>query len=163
MGLSRAFHIDLDRYLSPVGREITAQVSGDCLGSAALPPTTLDELFLAQYRNIFAVPVSRDMFNRLIMSRTGIPRGPLLLANGNSDGTGDGVTIAKDVEALAHTYCQRGVSVQFHEYKGLDHGQSFTPFSAEALAFLTRRLHGLPPANGCRSIAAGSSLTPLKP
>ena len=42
------------------------------------------------------------------MSRTGTPKGPLLLANGNSDSTGDGVTIAKDVEDLAHTYCQRG-------------------------------------------------------
>ena len=78
------------------------------------------------------------MFNRLIMSRTGTPKGPLFLANGNSDGTGDGVMVAKDVQALAHTYCQRGVSVQFHEYKGLDHGQSFAPFSAGALAFLTR-------------------------
>ena len=77
------------------------------------------------------------MFNRLIMSRTGTPKGPLFLANGNSDGAGDGVMVAKDVEALAHTYCQRGVSVQFHEYKGLDHGQSFATFSAGALAFLT--------------------------
>ena len=109
------------------------------------------------------MPVFTQMFNRLVMSRTGTPRGPLLLANGNSDGTGDGVTIAKDVEALAHTYCQRGVSVQFHEYDGLDHGQSFTPFSAEALAFLTGRLHGLGVANGCRSIGAGNALTPLKP
>ncbi len=97
------------------------------------------------------------------MSRTGTPKGPLLLANGNSDSTGDGVTIAKDVEDLAHTYCQPGVSVQFHEYQGLDHGQSFAPFSAEALAFLTARLNGLPVANGCGSIGAGNALTPLKP
>ena len=163
VGLSRAFRIDLDQYLSPVGKEVTAQVSRACVGSVALPPTTLDELFLPQYRDIFAVPVFRHMFNRLIMSRTGTPKGPLLLANGNSDGTGDGVTIAKDVEGLAHAYCQRGVSVQFHEYEGLDHGQSFTPFSAEALVFLTTRLHGLPVANGCRALGAGNPLTPLKP
>ena len=163
VGLSRAFRIDLDKYLSPVGKEVVAQVSNACLGGVALPPTTLAELFLPQYRNIFALPVFRQMFNRLIMSRTGTPKGPLLLANANSDGTGDGVTIAKDVEGLAHTYCQRGVSVQFHEYKGLDHGQSFAPFSAEALAFLTARLHGLPVANGCSSIGAGNALTPLSP
>ena len=163
VGLSRAFRIDLGKYLSPVGKEIIAQVSGACLGSIALPPTTLDELFLPRYRDIFAVPVFRQMFNRLIMSRTGTPRGPLLLANRDSDGTGDGVTIAKDVEGLAHVYCQRGVSVQFHEYEGLDHGQSFAPFSAEALAFLVRRLHRLPVANGCRSIGAGNALTPLRP
>jgi Secretory lipase len=163
VGLSRAFRVDLDKYLSAVGREITAQVAGNCLGRVALPPTTLQELFMPQYRDIFAVPVFAYMLNRLIMSRTGTPKGPLFLANGNSDGTGDGVTIGNDVEALAHTYCQRGVSVQFHEYQGLDHGQSFRPFSVEALAFVTRRLHGLSVANGCRSIGAGSSLAPLKP
>ena len=37
VGLSRAFRIDLDKYLSPVGKEVTAQVSGACLGSVALP------------------------------------------------------------------------------------------------------------------------------
>ena len=56
-----------------------------------------------------------------------------------------------------------GFRFQFHEYKGLDHGQSFAPFSAEALAFLTARLHGLPVANGCSSIGAGNALTPLSP
>ena len=162
VGLAQAFRIDLDKYLSLVGREITAQVSGACLGTVALPPTTLNELLMPQYRNIFAVPVFTRMFNRLVTSRTGTPRGPLLLANGYSDGTGDGVTIADDVEALAHAYCQRGVSVQFHEYKGLDHGQSFAPFSAEALAFLTKRLRGLSVADDCRSIGPGSSLAPLK-
>jgi hypothetical protein len=50
--------------------------------------------------------------------------------------------LAKDVEALAHAYCQRGVSVQFHEYRGLDRGQLFAPFSAGAVAFLAERLHG---------------------
>jgi hypothetical protein len=47
--------------------------------------------------------------------------------------------------------------------EGLDHGQSFTPFSAAALAFLSGRLHGLAVADGCRSIGPGNSLSPLKP
>ena len=58
VGLSRAFRIDLDKYLSPVGKEVTAQVSGACLGSVALPPTALDELFLPQYRDFSTCPCS---------------------------------------------------------------------------------------------------------
>ena len=162
VGLSRAFHVDLDQYLSAFGKEVIAAVSGTCAGHVVVPTVTLQELFKPQYRDIFTVPAFANMFNRLIMSRTGTPKGPLFLANGNSDGTGDGVMVAKDVEALAHTYCQRGVSVQFHEYKGLDHGQSFAPFSAGALAFLTARLHGRPVADGCSSIGPGNSLAPIK-
>ena len=162
VGLSRAFHVDLDQYLSAFGKEVIAAVSGTCAGHVVVPTVTLQELFKPQYRDIFTVPAFANMFNRLIMSRTGTPKGPLFLANGNSDGTGDGVMVAKDVEALAHTYCQRGVSVQFHEYKGLDHGQSFAPFSAGALAFLTACLHGRPVADGCSSIGPGNSLAPIK-
>jgi hypothetical protein len=57
----------------PARKAVTAQVSAACLGAVALPPTTLDELLVPQYRDIFAVPVVRDMFNRLIVSR--IPPG----------------------------------------------------------------------------------------
>ncbi len=47
--------------------------------------------------------------DKLIMSRTGTPKGPLFIGVGDADGTGDGVMVTKDDEALAHTYCQRGV------------------------------------------------------
>jgi hypothetical protein len=80
---------------------------------------------------------------------------------GNADGTGDGVMIAADDEALAHEYCQRGVSVQFNVYKGDDHTAAAIPFEVGALAFLTARLNGLPVSNGCSSIGAGNALTPV--
>jgi Secretory lipase len=53
-------------------------------------------------------------FGDLIMSRTGTPRGPLFIGNGLSDTIGDGVTVTKDVQELAYTYCHRGVPVEFH-------------------------------------------------
>jgi hypothetical protein len=80
---------------------------------------------------------------------------------GNADGTGDGVMVYKDVEALAHTYCQRGVSVELNIYAGDDHTQAAIAFLPTAIVFLTERLMGLPVANGCSSIPAGNSLTPL--
>jgi hypothetical protein len=66
-----------------------------------------------------------------------------------------------DVEAPAHTYCERGVSVQFNEYSGDNHEAAAVPFEGGALAFLTTRLAGQPASNRCSSIGAGNSLAPL--
>jgi len=95
------------------------------------------------------------------MSDTGTPKGPLLLGVGNADGTGDGVMVAKDVQALAYTYCRRGVSVQFGQYNGDDHTEAAIPFEQAAFTFLTERLAGLPTQNGCSSIGPGNSLAPV--
>jgi hypothetical protein len=87
----------------------------------ALLPTTLQELFMPQYRDIFAVPVFAHMFNCLIMSRMGAPKGrrswPMATLMASAT-TSPSPTTSRP---WAHTYCQRGVSVQFHEYQGLDH------------------------------------------
>ncbi|MGC8626963.1 MAG: lipase family protein, partial [Acidimicrobiales bacterium] len=85
----------------------------------------------------------------------------LFIGEGNSDGTGDGVMVFNDVEALARTYCERGTSVDFQEYNGLDHDQAVAPFVAGALSFLTTVFFGLPPTNNCSSIGTGGSLAPL--
>jgi hypothetical protein len=95
------------------------------------------------------------------MSRTGTPKEPLFMGVGNADGTGDGVMVAKDVEALAHTYCRRGVSVQFSVYSGDDHTQAAIPFEENAFKFLTERLNGASVPNGCSSVGHGNSLAPV--
>lgn len=95
------------------------------------------------------------------MSRSGTPRGPLYIGVGDSDGTGDGVMVTKDDEALAHAYCKRGVSVQFTVYRGADHGTAAVSFEAAAPAFVAARLAGKPVVNGCSSIGPGDSLAPL--
>ena len=163
VGLGRAFHIPLSTYLSAYGQEVTAAVSGQCLGHEAgkYPGLTVQQLFKPQYHDIFAIPTFARVLNRLIMGRSGTPRVPLFIGEGNSDGTGDGVMVFKDVEALAHAYCQRGVSVLFQEYKGRDHDQAVPLFVAGALSFLGKTFLGLPPANNCSSIGPGGSLAPL--
>jgi acetyl esterase/lipase len=117
-------------------------------------------MFKPQYHEILTVPWLAKVLNQLIMSSTGTPREPLLIANGESDGTGDGLVPIADVRALARTYCQRGVPVQFQVYKGLDHEDATAPFEAHALGFLTERLAGRPVADGCNSIGQGGSLAP---
>jgi hypothetical protein len=163
VGVGRAFGIDLNQYLSAYGEQVTNTVSSQCINNflGNYPGLTIQQLLKPQYANFLSIPVFAGTINHLIMGRTGTPKGPLLMAVGNADGTGDGVMVADDVEALAHTYCQRGVSVQFSEYSGQDHDNAAIPFEVAALSFLNVRLAGLPVADGCSSIGAGNSLEPL--
>lgn len=80
---------------------------------------------------------------------------------GNADGTGDGIMIAGDVEALAHEYCQRGVPVSFDVYLGLQHTPAAVPFEIHALSFLEGLFGGSAAPDGCSSIGTGNSLAPL--
>jgi hypothetical protein len=163
VGVGRGFGINIAPYLSSYGAQITNTVSSECINNflGSYPGLTIQKLLKPQYANFLSIPVFAQTINHLIMSRTGTPTGPLFIGVGDQDGTGDGVMVTADDEALAHTYCQRGVSVQFSVYDGQDHDNAAVPFEAGALNFLTNRLNGLPVPNGCSSIAAGNSLTPL--
>jgi Secretory lipase len=162
VAVSRAFGLNLTPALSPYGLQLTRQVQHECINSflGAYPGLTYQKLFRPQYRNIFKLPSFVAVTDSLIMSHTGTPRGPLLIGVGNSDGTGDGVMVAKDVQALAYTYCRRGVSVQFHEYAGDNHYSAAVAFEPEATVFLDARLTGKAEPNGCSSIGPGNSLAP---
>ena len=162
VGLARAFHANLDGYLSASGKVAANALQGRCLANLAgrYEGLTAQRMLKPQYHDILTVPWLAKVLNRLIMSRTGTPREPLLIANGESDATGDGLLPVADVRALARTYCQRGVPVQFQVYKGLDHEDAAAPFEARALGFLIQRLTGRPVANGCNSIGQGGSLAP---
>lgn len=163
VGIGRAFNIDMSKYQSPYGAQLAQTISDECINDflGAYPGLTIQKLVGPQYQDFFAIPLFAKINNQLIMGATGTPKGPLFIAVGNADGTGDGVMVADDVEALAHTYCERGVSVQFNEYQGDDHDQAAIPYEVGALQFLTERLDGVPVANGCSSIGTGSSLAPL--
>lgn len=160
VAVSRAFGLSLGAALSPYGLQLTRQVQHECINSflGAYPGLTYQKLFQPQYRDIFKLPSFVAVTDRLIMSHTGTPRGPLLIGVGNSDGTGDGVMVARDVQALAYAYCRRDVSVQFHEYAGDNHYAAAVAFEREATAFLQARLAGKAVPNGCSSIQPGNSL-----
>lgn len=161
LGLFRAFHVDPNEYLSPKGLELFAQQAQGCLDQGGQPGLRFEDMLKPQYKNWQQVPVFVDIFNSLIMGRTNTPSFPLLMGVGNSDGTGDGVMVAKDVQQLAYEYCQRGVNVNYTEYTHLDHTQAIAPFIATATTFLTQVLNGLPVTSNCSSITPGNPLTPL--
>ncbi|MGH3156056.1 MAG: lipase family protein [Streptosporangiaceae bacterium] len=164
--LSSTFGVNLTKYLSPYGEKLTKAVQGECIASFAgnYPGLTFQQLVKVQYANPFQVPVLVRIFNHLLMGTApGHPEEPLLLGVGNADGTGDGIMVAGDVEALAHEYCQQGVPVTFDEYSGLEHTEAAVPFEVDAMTFLTNLFAGGAPSNGCSSIGPGTSIAPLPP
>ena len=161
--LGGAFRLDLSKYASAYGLSLMNKVKGGCINDflGAFPGLKYQQLLKPQYQNIFAIRPFALISNKLIMSTGGTPKAAMFLANGNADGIGDDVMIAGDVEGLAHTYCQRGVNVQFAEYKRDAHVEAAVPFELAAIPFLEQRLNGLPVRSGCGSIGTGNSLAPL--
>jgi hypothetical protein len=101
-GLARGFDIrDLDKYFTPQG--IAAANADQTQCSGTFTGLTTKQLFKPQYQDIKKIPVFVRIFDHLIMSRTGTPRGPLFIGNGLSDWIGDGVTVTKDAQELAYT------------------------------------------------------------
>lgn len=159
-GLARGFDIrDLNKYFTPKG--IAAANADQTQCSGTFTGLTTQQLFKPQYQDIESVPVFVRIFDDLIMSRTGTPRGPLFIGNGLSDSIGDGVTVTKDVQELAYTYCHRGVPVEFHIYNGQNHSQAGNPFFEQAQAFLAQRFKDRPFHNGCAGIGPGNSIAPI--
>ncbi len=162
--LGRAFNVNINKYLSAYGRKLIRSEQGGCINNylGKYPGLKYQKILKPQFKKIFSIGTFVRIVNHLIMSRTGTPKEPLLLGVGNADGTGDGVMVAKDVEALAHAYCKRKLTVQFDEFNGFDHTKAAVPFEAAAQTFLNSRLNGLPVTNECATIGKGNSLAPLK-
>ncbi len=163
IGLARAYKLDMARYFTPQALGIFKHVEQGCLNPTAYPGLKFASLLKPRYRDWKKVPSFIRIFNDGIMGRAGTPRVPLLLGVGNADGTGDGVMIVKDVQELSHTYCTRGLTVQFHVYGNSNHDEAAPQFEAQAVQFLQQLYGGQPVASECSSIPAGNPLTPLPP
>lgn len=165
VSLTRAFHLPLNRFLSAYGKKVTRQVHAECIGSfvGSYPGLKIQQLLKPRYHRFLAIPQFRRVVNTLIMGRApGHPEGPLFMGVGDADGTGDGVMVSKDVEALAYEYCKQDVPVQFKEYSNSDHDTAALQFEPAATSFLMQRFAGVPFSDGCASIGKGNSLAPVK-
>lgn len=154
IGLTRAYGIDLRPYLSPYGLKVVQAEDQVCIASVFghYPGLTIQQLMKPQYRDFFQVPTFARLLNDQVMGTApGHPTVPLFMGVGNVDGTGDGAMVARDVEMLAHEYCEQGVPVQFEEYKGASHEEAGAFFEPETDAFLMARFAGVPFAGNCSS------------
>lgn len=155
IGLTRAYGIDLTRFLSPYGLQVVQAESNVCMGSVfgRYPGLTLQRLMKPQYQDFFHVPIFVQLLNDQLMGTSAThPAEPLLMGVGNVDGTGDGAMVAHDVESLAHEYCRQGVPVQYEEYKGASHVEAGAFFEPETDAFLQARFRGVPFTGNCSAL-----------
>ena len=155
LGLARAYHFDLSSYLSSYGEQVVAAESNVCIDSvfSKYPGLTVQSLLNPQHPDFFSDPVLAPMFAAQQMGMVGTPPAePLFMAVGNSDGRGDGVMNAADVQSLARRYCQAGVPVEFQEYTGASHETAGAYFEPQTGTFLQDRLNGLPFVGNCSQI-----------
>jgi hypothetical protein len=157
LGLARAYHLDLQRYLSPYGRKMVHAERNMCIGSAFgdHPGLTYQKMLKAAYRNLFHVkPFARIFREQRMGTVRGHPHTAFLMGNGDVDGYGDGVMSLRDVIALGQEYCRQGVAVEYHRYGGAGHETAGAYFEPQTAPFLQGRFAGLRFKGNCGSIRA---------
>jgi hypothetical protein len=175
IGIARAYHIALTRYLSAYGRELDAKLQHATIVEVVghYPGLTWAELAAPRYPTPESIRPFVKVANKLIMGSRGTPTAPLFIgqgAGGELEGTpgnkpgigpGDGVMIAGDVRSLAREYCARGATVQYKEYEHLSHIGATSQWLPEAYVWLTQRFGGTPASQNCAEIAPGNPLVPI--
>ena len=158
LGLARAYGVDLTPYLSTYGRKVVAEVGSGCIVSAfgKYPGLTIDKLLLPPYRDLAHVAPFAAMLREQTMGQTRTVRSvPMLIANGNVDGVGDGVMAAADAKALARRYCFNGVPVRYQEYRNASHIVAAAFFEPQTGPWLQARFAGVPMLTSkCASLRA---------
>ena len=155
LGLSRAYGIDLDQYLSEYGRQVVDRIGQGCIASmfGTTPGLTIERIMRPGYRDLAHVEPFATMLREQTMGTAAThPKAPLLMAIGNADGRGDGAMVVSDVKALARRYCAQGVAVEHREYQGASHIEAAAFFEPETGPFLQARFAGLPFVSGCGSL-----------
>src|SRR5206468_12641517 len=130
---SRAYGVDLTKYLSTYGRQVVAEESNVCIASVfGKYRLTIKDIMLPKYQDLAGVePFSTMLRDQTMGTAKTHPREPLLMAVGNVDGKGDGAMVASDVKALARHYCREGVPVEYQEFQGASHVQAAAYFEPE--------------------------------
>ncbi|WP_026197709.1 lipase family protein [Sciscionella marina] len=182
-GLSRAYGINLDKYLSPLGKDLIAKAQNSCIAGATLNGVAASlkkfstikfaDLVKPQYAKPESIPEVVSTLNDLIMGSHGTPTVPMLFQQGLAgevDGTfdnnkpgigrGDGVMVAGDVRSLARKYCAAGVPVDYKE-QPLEHGGTAGTWALDTMTRLPEAFRGDRPKNTCASIKPGNSLDPI--
>lgn len=155
IGLSRAYGVDLARYLSPYGLRVAQQENDVCIASVFgdYPGLAVQAIMKARYQDLTAsAPFARMLADQTMGTAPTRPQEPLLMGVGNVDGTGDGVMVAADVASLARHYCHEGVPVEFQEYQGASHVDAGAFFEPQTGPFLQARFAGAPVVSNCSSL-----------
>lgn len=151
VSLSRAFGVDFSPYLSAKGLADTNAIKDDCIQqfNTAESGVKLTDLLKPEYADFLKIPLVSSILGHLTMGTAGTPRVPMMMVNGNMDGTGDGVMVAADVKALANKYCQDGLPIVYNELAGKSHTDAGSAFIPAALTYIADRFAGKAAPSTC--------------
>ena len=158
LGLARAYDVDLHNYLTSFGAQVVGSLENGCMASAFGTQTVTMQQILGSDLASSSNTALHDMVAAQTMGNAGIPREPLFMGEGNSDGTGDGAMVAADAVALAQKYCSEGVPVLFQDYPGAAHQEAAAAFEPQTGPFLQARFAGVPFVNDCAAVGALGSV-----
>ncbi|MEG9548800.1 MULTISPECIES: lipase family protein [Streptomyces griseus group] len=178
IGVSRAYDIDIERYLTPRGIAVFEELEHgsivDALGR--YPGLTWKDLAKPEYKDPNSIPAFVDAVNKVNLGEAATPTVPGFIGQGNAGvlegtfnrppgiGTGDGVMVAGDVRALANQYCATGnTSIRYEQYNLLSHVGAMPYWTPRAMSWLDDRFAGKAAPTSCGRIPAGNSLAPEKP
>jgi hypothetical protein len=175
IGIARAYHLNITRYMSAYGRELNSKLQHASIVNALgqYPGLTWAQLATSKHSTPESIPAYVRVANQLIMGTRGTPPMPMFIVQGEGGelegtpgnkpgiGPGDGVMIAGDVRSLAREYCGRGATVQYEQYEHFGHVASASQWLPEAYAWLSDRFLGSPAPQNCAEIAPGNPIEPI--
>ena len=173
IGVSRAYDIDIQKYLTPRGQEVYDKMQKASIAYVLgqYSRVTWKDLVKPEFQDRTKIPEYVAAVNKVIMGTGGTPEIPLQIGQGTGGifeltkpsplwGAGDGVMLAGDVRTLARQYRAQGVPVQHKEW-GTSHFLTMVNWLPWATAWLDDRFAGKVAPQNCSSIAPGNALTPL--
>ncbi|WP_242652863.1 lipase family protein [Intrasporangium flavum] len=147
-GLGAAYDLPLDAYLNPHGRQVIADVEGECVvESVAAHAFTRSSDLTSDGRTLHDLAQAEPFRTILDEQRLGRirPTVPVLVTHSLAD---DVIPYAVG-RGLAHDWCRLGADVAFSANLTPTHVGGAVPSFAKEFAFLEARVAGLPQPSDC--------------
>lgn len=173
VGLSRAYEIDVDQYLTEYGQRVLADVRELSIIEAFGRYENLrwSDIVRPEYPTPQDAPEIMEVIREINMGTRPAHALPMFVfqgAGGFLEGTppggpgvgdGDGVMVAGDVRTLMRDYCAGGTQIEYREYPYLSHVLAVVPWVVEGQMWLEGRFAGAPVTNNCETIPPGNDLS----
>lgn len=170
VGMTRAYGVDMDPYLTDRGREVFAEMDRVAIGDAseAYDHLRWEEMILPEYPDPASIPEVQAMLDDTNMGLRPTPDFPQLLvqAGGGAEedtpphpelGDGDGVMLLGDARTLARQYCADGTTVDYRELPAGGHGAGGAAWGVQMVPWINSRFDGNAPRGNCGDIPEGNS------
>lgn len=172
-GLSRAYDVDVNQYLTEHGMRVLEDVRDLSIIEAfgRYPNMRWPDIVRPEYPTPQDAPELMDVIRKLNMGNGPAPTVPMFIFQGAGGfieatppggpgvGPGDGVMVAGDVRSLVRDYCAAGAQIEYREYPWFSHVITAVPWLVEGHLWLERMLQGVPATNNCHTVPPGNDLS----